>query len=83
MLSPILFNLYSEVIVKEAPTTTNKNGVKFNGQIVSNICYADDTVILADSEDKLQESMNKIYEISKKHGMKVNLKKTKTTSTTK
>ena len=78
ILSPVLFNLYSEVIIREALGTIPNHGVKFNGQVVGNIRYADDTVITAEDEEMLQVMMNKVNESCKQYGMLLNAKKTKT-----
>ena len=83
ILSPILFNLYSERIINETLVKIPDKGIKFNGHLITNVRYADDTVILADSEDALQEIMSKINETCKQYGMLLNAKKTKTMILTK
>lgn len=60
ILSTLLFNLYSEEIFPQALTEFNE-GIKINGEVLNNIRYADDTVLMADSEAML----NKVYEITK------------------
>jgi len=80
VMSPDLFSLYSEMILR---TIENEPGVKIGGQNLSNLRYADDTVLLADSEDKLQNLINIVNEQSKKYGMELNEKKTETMVITK
>ena len=76
ILSPILFNLYSEMLIKDA--LQDEDGIKFNGESITTIRYADDTAILAETEEDLQRMMDKIHQHCKNYGMNHNLKKTKT-----
>jgi len=76
ILSPLLFNIYSEKIFQESIAEENR-GIKVNGTFVNNIRYADDTTIIADSIEDLQHLMNKVNEHSKEFGLNINNKKTK------
>lgn len=59
ILSPLLFNAYSEEIIQEA-LVNETVGIKVNGVLINNIRYADDTVIIADKLEDLQRVMNKV-----------------------
>ena len=74
VLSPDLFNLYSEVIMRDL---MELDGIKFGGRNLNNIRYADDTVLIADSEDKLQRLVQELVQSSGEHGLKLNTSKTK------
>ena len=74
MLSPCLFNLYTETIIRHIE---DSKGVTLGGSQINNLRYADDTVLLADSEENLQNMMNKVNEVGKLYNMKMNAKKTK------
>jgi len=75
ILSPILFNLYSEFLIQEALESTK--GIKINGINITNIRYADDTVLLAESEDELHGMITKLCDSCANYGMSLNAKKTK------
>jgi hypothetical protein len=74
-LSPILFNLYSECLTKEAPEEFGD--FKIGGQISHTVKYADDLVLLAKDEKVLQDMIDKLTEIGGCYGMKMNVEKTK------
>lgn len=76
VLSPLLFNLYSENIFNEAFENEEK-GITINGKIISNLRYADDTVLLTNSRSDLQQNLDKINEQCEKYGLRINTKKTK------
>lgn len=76
VLSPLLFNMYSESIFDEA-LGNEPLGIKVNGVCISNIRYADDTILLGNSVEELQQILDKINNISKEHGLAINAKKTK------
>lgn len=76
VLSPILFNLYSEEILAEA-LNESQEGIRINGEIINNIRYADDTVLLADSIGDLQALLFKVHSTSKNMGLNMNISKTK------
>ena len=73
VLSPHLFSLYSEMIMRQIEEI---EGLKIGGHNINNIRYADDTVLTADSEEKLQELLNKVVEESQNKGLELNSKKT-------
>ena len=76
VLSPYLFNLFTELIFR---VIENENeGVSIGGRRTSNLRYADDTGIMAESERELQTLANRVNEEGKYFGMKMNVKKTKT-----
>lgn len=76
ILSPILFNLYSEHIFREALDNMDE-GIPINGIRLNNIRYADDTIMFADTIEGLQKLMNKITEVSSSYGLDINANKTK------
>lgn len=77
VLSPLLFNIYSEYIFQQALEDC-EIGIKVNGKILNIIRYADDTVIFADTPEGLQELVGKIVKSGDQHGLKINTAKTKT-----
>lgn len=76
VLSPLLFNLYSEEIFVRALSECEE-GIKINGETVNNIRYADDTVIIAESQEALQNLLNRISQTGKEYGLNINVRKTK------
>uniref|UniRef100_A0A8D8SHV0 Craniofacial development protein 2 n=1 Tax=Cacopsylla melanoneura TaxID=428564 RepID=A0A8D8SHV0_9HEMI len=76
VLSPILFNLYSEHIFREALNDMDE-GIPINGIRLNNLRYADDTIMLADTIEGLQKLMTKIAEVSSSYGLDINASKTK------
>lgn len=76
VLSPLLFNLYSESIFREALHEA-QGGIKINGTIINNIRYADDTVLIADNEQELQNIINSVVRHSEMFGLYLNISKTK------
>ena len=72
-LSPELFSLYTEMIMRKI---NHMDGVKLGGLNVNNIRYADDTAIVADSEEQLQNLIDVITEESRKFGLEINKRKT-------
>ena len=75
-LSPILFNLYSESLTKEA--LGGFGDFKIGGQIIHTVKYADDLVLLSKEEKVLQGMTDKIIEIGRCYGMEINVEKNKT-----
>uniref|UniRef100_A0A8D9AT98 Craniofacial development protein 2 n=1 Tax=Cacopsylla melanoneura TaxID=428564 RepID=A0A8D9AT98_9HEMI len=76
ILSPLLFNLYSERIFEEALEDAEE-GLPINGTRLNNIRYADDTIVFSDSQEGLQNLVNRISVTSSKYGLEMNIKKTK------
>ena len=76
ILSPLLFNLYSEAIFNET-FEDEDTGIRVNGVYVNNIRYADDSVIIADTIEDLQQMIDRLNRTSNKYGLKVNSNKTK------
>ena len=77
VLSPCLFNLYSEYIMKNAGLEEAQAGIKIAGRNINNLRYADDITLTAESEEELKSLMMKVKEESEKVGLKLNIQKTK------
>ena len=77
ILSPCLFNLYAEYIVRNAGLEEAQAGIKFAGRNINNLIYADDTTLMAESEEELKSLLMKVKGESKKVGLKLNIEKTK------
>ena len=77
MLSPCLFNLYAEYIMRNAGLEEAQAGVKIAGRNINNLRYADDTTLMAESEEELKSLLMKVKEESEKVGLKLNIQKTK------
>ena len=77
ILSPCLFKLYAEYIVQNARLDEAQAGVKINGRNINNLRYADDTILMANSEEKLKSLLMKVKEESKNFGLKLSIQKTK------
>ena len=77
ILSPCLFNLYAERIMRNAGQDEAQAGIKISGRNISNLRYADDTTLMAESEDKLKSLLIKVKEDNEKVGLKLNIQKTK------
>ena len=75
-MSPDLFNLYSEVILTILRNLDESEGLKANGENLNSLRYADDTSLLAGSEEDLQRLLNIVVEESEKLGLSLNVKKT-------
>jgi len=76
ILSPLLFNIYSEKIFEES-INEMKRGVKVNGQYINNLRYADDTTLIAYTIEDLQELISAVSTHSEKYGLNINIAKTK------
>ena len=66
MLSPCLFNLYAEYITRNAGLEEAQAGIKIAGRNINNFRYADDTTLMAESEEKLKSLLMKVKEESEK-----------------
>ena len=77
ILSPCLFNLYAEYIVRSAGLEEAQTGIKIAGRNINNFRYADDTTLMAESEEELKSLLMKGKEESEKVGLKLNTQKTK------
>ncbi|XP_062814690.1 leucine-rich repeat-containing protein 4C isoform X2 [Anolis carolinensis] len=82
ILSPSLFNLYAEHIMQHAGLEESKARVKIAGRNINNLRYADDTTLMAESEEELKSLITKVKEESAKAGLQLNIKKTKIMATT-
>ena len=77
MLSPCLFNLCAEYIMSNAGLDEAQAGIKIAGRNISKLRYADDTTLMAESEEELKSLLIKVKEESEKVGLKLNIHKTK------
>ena len=77
ILSPCLFNFYAEYIMRNAGLEEAQAGIKIALRNISNLRYADDTTIMAESEEELKSLLMKLKEESEKVGLKFNIQKTK------
>ena len=77
ILSPCLFNLYAEYIMRNAGLNEAQAGIKIAGRNINNLRYADDTTLMAESEEELKSLLMKIKEESEKVDLKLNIQKTK------
>ena len=75
VLSPYLFNIYTEFIFRQS---NDLPGITIHGLNINNLRYADDTALIADDNDKLQDIATKVQRESSKAGLEMNVKKTKT-----
>ena len=77
ILSPCLFNLNAEYIMRNAGLDEAQAGIKIAGRNINNLRYADDTTLMAESEEELKGLLMKVKEESEKVGLKLNIQKTK------
>ena len=77
ILSPCLFNLYAEYIMRNAGLDEAQAGIKIAGRNINNLRYADDTTVIVESEEQLKSLLMKVKEESEKAGLKLNIQKTK------
>ena len=73
MLSPCLFNWYAECIVRNAGLDEAQVRMKIAGRNINNLRYADDTTLMAESEEELKNLLMKVKEESEKAGLKLNV----------
>ena len=76
-MSLCLFNLYVEYIMRNAGLDEAQAGIKIAGRHTNNLKYADDTTLMAESEEELRKLLMKVKEESEKVGLKLNIQKTK------
>ena len=77
ILSPCLFNLYTEYIMRNAGLEETQAGIKIARRNINNLRYADDTTFMAESEEELKSLLMKVKEESEKADLKLNKQKTK------
>ena len=77
ILSPCLFNLYAEYIMRNAGLEEAQAEIKIAGRNINNLRYADDSILMAESEEELKSLLMKVKEESEKVGLKLNIQKTK------
>ena len=77
ILSPCLFNLYAEYIMRNAGLEEAQAGIKITGRNINNLRYADDTTLMAESKEELKSLLIKVKEEGEKIGLKLNIQKTK------
>ena len=76
-MSPYLFNLHAEYIIRNAGLDEAQAGIKNARRNINNLRYADDTTLRAESEEELKSLLMKVKEESEKVGLKLNIQKTK------
>ena len=77
ILSPCLFNLYAEYIMRNGGLDEAQAGINIAGRNINNLRYADDTTLMAESEEELKSLLMKVKEESEKVDLKLNIQKTK------
>src|SRR5574337_945777 len=77
ILSPCLFNLYAEYIMRNAGLDEAQAGIKIAGRNINNLRYADETTLMAESKEELKSLLMKVKVESEKVGLKLNVQKTK------
>ena len=75
ILSPCLFNLYAEYTMRNAGLDEAQAGIKIAGRNINNLRYADNTTLMAESEEELKSLSMKVKEKSEKAGLKLNIQK--------
>ena len=76
ILSPCLFNFYAEYIMRNAGLEEEQAEIKIAGRNINNLRYADDTTLMAESEEELKSLLMKVKVESEKVGLKINIQKT-------
>ena len=77
VLSPCLFNLYAEYIMRNASLDEAQAGIKIPRRNINNLKYVDDTTLMAESDEELKSLLVKVKEESEKVGLKLSIQKTK------
>ena len=80
ILSPCLFNLYAEYIMRNAGLEEAQAGIKIAGRNINHLRYADDTTLMAESKEERKSPLMKVKEESEKVGLTLNIQKTKITA---
>ena len=75
-MSPCLFNLYAEYILRNSGLDEAQAGIKIPERNINNLRYADDTTLIAESEEEPKSLLMKVKEKSEKAGLKLNIQKT-------
>ena len=81
ILSPCLFNLYAAYIMRNTGLNEAQAGIKIARRNINNLRYADDTTLMAESEEELKSLLMQVKEESEKVGLKLNIQKTKIMAT--
>ena len=76
-MSPCLFNLYAEYIIRNAGLEEAQAGIKIARRNANNLRYEDDTTLIAESEEELKSLLKKVKKESEKVGLKLNVQKAK------
>ena len=76
-MSPCLYNFYAEYIMQNARLDEAQAGINIAGRNINNLRYADDTTLMAESEEELKSLLMKVKEESEKVGWKLTIQKTK------
>ena len=77
ILSPCLFDLHAEYIMRHTGLHEGQAGMKIAGRNINNLRYADDTTLMAESKEELKSLLMKVKEESRKAGLKLNIQKTR------
>ena len=77
ILSPCLFNLYAEYIMRNARLHESQAGIKIAGRNINNLRYADDTILMAENKEELESLLRRVKEENEKAGLKLNIQRTK------
>ena len=77
ILSPCLFNFYAEYIMRNPGLEEAQAGISISGRNINNLRYADDTTLMAESDEELKSLLMKVKEESERVGLKLNIQKTK------
>ena len=80
ILSPCLFNLYAEIIMRNAGLEEAQAGIKIARRNINNLKYTDDTTLMAESKEELKSLLLKVKEESENVGLKLNIQKMKITA---
>ena len=75
-MSPCLFNFYTEYIMWNAGLDEAQAGIKIAGRDSNNLTYADDTILMGESEEKLKNLLMRLKKEGEKSGLKLNIQKT-------